>query len=62
MVFFLLPNYFTQNKIDRMKQLLLPVILICFAICCLGFVHIDNMNKLEKETSEIEHTNTKTIA
>ncbi len=32
-----------------MKQFLLPVVLICFTILCLVFVHIDNMNKLNKE-------------
>ncbi len=30
-----------------MKKLLIPIILICFAVACLGFVHIDNMNKAE---------------
>ncbi|MDH7445642.1 hypothetical protein [Aquimarina sp. 2201CG14-23] len=36
-----------------MKQFLLPVMLICFTIFCLGFVHIDNMDKLEDIDKEV---------
>ncbi len=32
-----------------MKQFLLPIALICFTMFCLIFVHIDNMNKIQKE-------------
>ncbi|WP_299443811.1 hypothetical protein [uncultured Aquimarina sp.] len=45
-----------------MKQLLLPVVLICFTIFCLGFVHMDNMNELEKERNSIEKTDTQEIS
>jgi len=46
-----------------MKQLLLPVILICFAIFCLGFVHMDNMEKQEKElSSKVKKSNTEIIS
>ncbi|SEK37363.1 hypothetical protein SAMN04487910_0372 [Aquimarina amphilecti] len=44
-----------------MKQLLLPVVLICFTIFCLGFVHIDNMNELDKEKSELKKTENQEI-
>ena len=37
-----------------MKRLLLPVLLICFAIFCLSYIHIDNMNKINEEKAAIE--------
>ncbi len=44
-----------------MKQFLLPIILICFTIFCLGFVHIDNMEKIDKEITEVVEDSDKEI-
>ncbi len=42
-----------------MKQFLLPIVLICFTILCLAFIHIDNMNKLNQEKMALgKHENT----
>ncbi len=32
----------------------MPAVLLCFTIACLAFIHIDNMNKLEKEANLAE--------
>ncbi len=37
-----------------MKRLVLPVVLISFTVICLCFVHIDNINKLDKELNTIQ--------
>ncbi|MBG6129704.1 hypothetical protein IWQ47_000994 [Aquimarina sp. EL_43] len=45
-----------------MKRLLLPIVLITFAVICLSIVHIDNINKLDAQSNELrkkyqtEHT------
>ncbi|MBQ4802384.1 hypothetical protein J8L88_05900 [Aquimarina sp. MMG015] len=36
-----------------MKRLFLPVALISFAVICLSIVHIDNVNKLDKEYNQL---------
>ncbi|MCX2763015.1 hypothetical protein [Aquimarina muelleri] len=36
-----------------MKRLLLPMILITFAVICLSIVHIDNINKLDAQSNEL---------
>ncbi|WP_108869248.1 hypothetical protein [Aquimarina aquimarini] len=36
-----------------MKRLLLPIILISFAVVCLSIVHIDNVNKLDTQSNEL---------
>ncbi|TPN89004.1 hypothetical protein [Aquimarina algicola] len=36
-----------------MKRLLLPTILIAFAIVCLSIIHIDNVNKLDVQSNEL---------
>ncbi len=36
-----------------MKRLLLPIMLIVFAVICLGIVHIDNINKLDAQSNEL---------
>ncbi len=36
-----------------MKRLLLPVVLIAFAVICLSIVHIDNVNKLDAQSNEL---------
>ncbi len=36
-----------------MKRLLLPTVLIAFAIICLSIVHIDNINKLDAQSKEL---------
>ncbi len=36
-----------------MKRLLLPIVLIAFAIICLSIVHIDNVNKLDAQSKEL---------
>jgi len=36
-----------------MKRLFLPVALISFSIICLSIVHIDNVNKLDKEYNQL---------
>lgn len=45
-----------------MKRLLLPIILICFTILCLVFVHVDNMNKLGKEIGKVDQSNTEIVS
>lgn len=41
-------------KITHMKKILLPLFLICFTVITLGFIHIDNVNKLDKQYNDIE--------
>jgi len=36
-----------------MKRLFLPLALISFAVICLSIVHIDNVNKLDKEYNQL---------
>ncbi len=36
-----------------MKRLLLPTVLIAFAVICLSIVHIDNVNKLDAQSKEL---------
>ncbi|WP_109437491.1 MULTISPECIES: hypothetical protein [Aquimarina] len=36
-----------------MKRLLLPIVLITFAVICLSIVHIDNVNKLDAQSNEL---------
>ncbi|WP_378174954.1 hypothetical protein [Aquimarina sp. SS2-1] len=36
-----------------MKRLFLPIALISFAVICLSIVHIDNVNKLDKEYNDL---------
>ncbi|MEW7291997.1 hypothetical protein [Aquimarina sp. 2304DJ70-9] len=36
-----------------MKQFILPLSLISFAVICLSIVHIDNVNKLESQSDEL---------
>ncbi len=36
-----------------MKRLLLPIVLIAFAVICLSIVHIDNVNKLDAQSNEL---------
>lgn len=36
-----------------MKRLLLPIVLISFAVICLSIVHIDNVNKLDAQSNEL---------
>ncbi|GAA4278771.1 hypothetical protein [Aquimarina mytili] len=36
-----------------MKQFILPISLISFAVICLSIVHIDNVNKLESQSDEL---------
>ncbi|WP_024770052.1 hypothetical protein [Aquimarina macrocephali] len=36
-----------------MKRLLLPIVLITFAVICLSIVHIDNINKLDAQSNEL---------
>ncbi|GAA3511240.1 hypothetical protein GCM10022393_26270 [Aquimarina addita] len=36
-----------------MKKILLPLILISFAIITLGFIHIDNVNKLDQQYNDL---------
>ncbi len=36
-----------------MKRLFLPIALISFAVICLSIVHIDNVNKLDKEYNQL---------
>ncbi|WP_103068335.1 hypothetical protein [Aquimarina sediminis] len=36
-----------------MKRLLLPIVLITFAVICLCIVHIDNVNKLDAQSNEL---------
>ncbi len=36
-----------------MKRLLLPILLIAFAVICLSIVHIDNVNKLDAQSNEL---------
>ncbi|MDY8135793.1 hypothetical protein [Aquimarina sp. 2201CG5-10] len=36
-----------------MKRLFLPIALISFAVICLGIVHIDNVNKLDAESTKL---------
>lgn len=40
-----------------MKQLLLPIVLIFFTIVCLGFIHVDNMNKRSEKMEEVKQSN-----
>ena len=35
-----------------MKKILIPTILLCFAMVCLGFIHIDNMNKIKNDANQ----------
>lgn len=39
--------------LTTMKRLLLPIVLITFAVICLSIVHIDNVNKLEAQSNEL---------
>ncbi|GGX03445.1 hypothetical protein GCM10007384_01490 [Aquimarina muelleri] len=39
--------------LTTMKRLLLPMILITFAVICLSIVHIDNINKLDAQSNEL---------
>ena len=36
-----------------MKRLLLPIVLIAFAVICLGIVHIDNINEINSQSDEL---------
>ncbi|WP_281986259.1 hypothetical protein [Aquimarina aggregata] len=36
-----------------MKRLLLPTVLIVFAVVCLSIVHVDNVNKLDAQSKEL---------
>ncbi|AXT59758.1 hypothetical protein D1816_05090 [Aquimarina sp. AD10] len=36
-----------------MKRLLLPTVLIAFAVVCLSIVHVDNVNKLDAQSKEL---------
>ncbi len=36
-----------------MKQFILPISLISFAVICLSIVHIDNVNKLESQSDKL---------
>ncbi|WP_157766010.1 hypothetical protein [Aquimarina aggregata] len=45
-----------------MKQFLLPLVLICFTIFCLSYVHMDNMDKLEKRAVVKEEVKDNNIA
>ncbi|MEW7278054.1 hypothetical protein ABW636_05620 [Aquimarina sp. 2201CG1-2-11] len=36
-----------------MKRLLLPIVLIAFAVVCLGIVHIDNINEINSQSDEL---------
>ncbi|WP_158447891.1 hypothetical protein [Aquimarina longa] len=36
-----------------MKQFILPIALISFAVICLGIVHIDNVNKLDAQSNKL---------
>lgn len=36
-----------------MKRLLLPIVLLTFAVICLSIVHIDNVNKLDAQSNEL---------
>ncbi len=36
-----------------MKRLLLPIVLITFAVICLSIVHIDNVNRLDAQSNEL---------
>lgn len=46
-----------------MKRFLLPIVLIAFAIICLGIVHIDNINKLDAQSNELrkKHQTERTV-
>jgi len=37
----------------RMKQFLLPISLMIFAVVCLGIVHVDNVDKLDLESNKL---------
>ena len=43
-----------SKKLIDMKRLVLPLVLISFAFVCLCIVHIDNINKLEKESNRLQ--------
>ncbi len=45
-------------KIKMMKKILIPTVLLCFAMACLGYIHIDNMNKIKKTTKLVEKSET----
>lgn len=36
-----------------MKRLFLPIALLSFSVICLSIVHIDNVNKLDKEYNQL---------
>lgn len=36
-----------------MKRLFLPIALLSFAVICLSIVHLENINKLDKESNEL---------
>ncbi len=36
-----------------MKRLLLPLVLIAFAVICLGIVHIDNVNEINSQSDKL---------
>ncbi len=38
-----------------MKQFLLPIALLSFAISCLMYVHMDNMELIDQKVTELEH-------
>ncbi|MFL1895156.1 hypothetical protein ACJRPK_05605 [Aquimarina sp. 2-A2] len=37
-----------------MKRLFLPIALLSFAVICLSIVHLENINKLDKESTELQ--------
>lgn len=43
-----------SNKLTNMKRLVLPLVLVSFAFVCLCIVHIDNINKLERESNRLQ--------
>lgn len=43
----------SHKTLITMKRLLLPIILITFAVICLSIVHIDNVNRLDAQSDEL---------